>query len=181
MKSSRKLYDLLELAEDEWSHSTLDLPPLMNHAARYGNVAAVNAINSYMMYEDDLRLYAKPLKLAVKHNHPSCVDELVSWVLDREVMSAAMLAAGLGRLQALEIIITDLDGRGLLNDDSLRGPLRLALKYYQQETFKLLIDRFENVDGFVKMFLSSGHFDQNALKALIEYAYTRTITRPDHL
>ena len=65
----------------------------------------------------------------------------------------------------------------------------------RSKPLKYLIDRFENVHGFVKMFLSannwqfniqfnivsSGHFNPNALKALIEYAYTRTITRLDHL
>ena len=131
----------------------------------------------------------------VEQNHPSCVDYFINFVRDQEVMSAAKMASKLGHLQALEIIISSLEERNLLNDNSLHGPLCLALENYQQETFKYLIDRFENVHGFVKMFLSannwqfniqfnivsSGHFNPNALKALIEYAYTRTITRPDHL
>ena len=202
MKSSEKLEYLLNLVLTELKntfHSSIDAQFLMTQAARYGNLDSAKAIvqyvehrNPYVMWVVD---FAKPLELAIEQNHPSCVDYFINFVRDQEVMSAAKMASKLGHLQALEIIISSLEERNLLNDNSLHGPLCLALENYQQETFKYLIDRFENVHGFVKMFLSannwqfniqfnivsSGHFNPNALKALIEYAHTRTITRPDHL
>ena len=202
MKSSEKLEYLLNLVLTELknpSHSSIDAQILMKHAARYGNLDSAKAIVQYVEYRNPYVMwvvdFAKPLELAIEHNHPSCVEYFIEFVRDQEVMSAAKMASKLGRLQALEIIISSLEERNLLNDNSLHGPLCLALENYHQETFKYLIDRFENVHGFVKMFLSannwqfniqfnivsSGHFNPNALKALIEYAYTRTITRPDHL
>ena len=182
MKSAEKLQYLLVLSEDENGRSSIHLylPILMNQAARYGNLDSATAINHHMMYGPPCG-YAKPLELAIEHNHLSCVGYFIGFVRDREVMSASKLAARLGRLQALEIIITNLDSRGLLNDNSLHGPLCMALEFYQLETFKFLIDRFENVYGFVKSFFSGEwYFSPDAMKALIEYAYSRTLTRPDH-
>ena len=188
MKSSEKLAYLLELsAEHNPSHSSIHTPSLMNQAARYGNLDSAQAIVQYVESRNPHVMwiveFAKPLELAIEHNHPSCVDYFIEFVRDREVMSAAKLAAKRGRVQALQIITSSLADRNLLNDNSIHGPLCLALENYQLETFEFLIDNFENVYGFVKTLLSANrwHFNPNALKALIEYAYTRTITRPDQL
>ena len=190
MKSSEKLEYLLNLVLTELKntfHSSIDAQFLMKQAARYGNLDSAKAIVQYVEHRNPFVMwvveFAKPLELAIEHNHPTCVEYFINFVRDQEVMSAAKMASKLGHLQALEIIISSLEERNLLNDNSLHGPMCLALENYHQETFKYLIDRFENVYGFVKMFLSANiwHFNPNSLKALIEYAYTRTITRPDHL
>ena len=189
MKSSEKLEYLLNLVLTELKntfHSSIDAQFLMKQAARYGNLDSAKAIVQYVEHRNPFVMwvveFAKPLELAIEHNHLSCVGYFIGFVRDREVMSASKVAARLGRLQALEIIITNLDSRGLLNDNSLHGPLCMALEFYQLETFRFLIDRFENVFGFVKSFFSGEwYFSPNAMKALIEYAYSRTITRPGHL
>ena len=186
MKSPERLEFLLTLSEDKNpSHSS---GSILNHAARCGKLDSIKAITQYLenknprtghQMELEFGFGKTPLELSIYHNHPNCVEYFIDFISDREVMSAMKKAAQYGRLQPLRIVTSNLDQRDLLNDNSLHGPLCLALENYHEDCFRFLIDQFDNVEGFVRMLLFPGFRMTDSLKAVIEYAYTRKLTRPN--